>query len=1271
MQISEDEFENFCTGLVDALPEFANVRRHGRRGDKQDGIDAAADRAGKHVGLQYRRVKAFGPKLLADTVAYTTYEAGEYVLILGSKASAPLRKAIRGTSGWELWDADDLVRRVRTLSDTAARRLIETYFGPHYRQAFLGRIGPAAFHTLEEHFEPMMREGLLFDHRLPLVGREAVLRELESFVADPTLSIVVLSGRGGIGKTRVLKAAGELIDPLEWTVLFADEHTLFDANSLDDIPPEPCILVVDDGHRRRDLGELIAYLARRQRPAKLVLATRPEGRATLLSLLKESAVDARAVHWLADLPELPRDEGEQLARAALGDDGAHLARALHAATRDCTMVTVVGARLLRERQILPGLLEQDQEFRDKVLIGFRDASLGRVSDSVPAELARRTLELVSALQPVYPDNEKFRQSAAAFLGVRVSEFVRALDELQQAGVLLRRGDTLRVVPDVLSDYVLGAACLTRTGAPTGYAEELFDHFAGVSFDRLLANLAEVDWRVRSASGAGTPLLDNIWKGFSDQYRAADNLERQRLLGMLRGAAPYQPSRILELAEWTVAHPAPDGAAHDIRVDRHDAVVSMLPKLIGDCAYGEYLRRACDLLWKLGRDDVRTTNQFPDHPIRVLTKIASYSPTTPLEVCAQVAEQAMGWLDDPAVHGYRHSPMDVLEHLLAKEGLDPVSDGRQITFGQLQVNPEVTRELRAKVIRRGLELIVTGHPKVALRAVRLLEAGISDPIGFFGRQVGADEKQRWEDEQVLILLGLRDVVTQVTQPIVQLNIGDAARWSAARGHSNVIREAAKQVRTAVPDDFEQRLTRALTTPWFWDHDMEMDLNTETAEAERVIRMKRVAAEIVAEWPDPTVLAEEVGRRLGAIGLAGVNAEPGYILSMTCEGNAPLAAGVAQFIVDHAGHAMEVALAPALRELRKVDESRALDIAERALDCGRKVPGMQVASLYGLAPWTPTITSRDRDVLTRILGSDVAFARATALGGVKVLAKDDIQGAKAIVLAADPDGDRYEAEALAGLLSPRGDLFAALSDDELDIVVAKFSAVDTVEEYHTQLLLAAAALRRPESVVRMLLARIDASPQRMGDFRYNSLPFENPGIEWWSHLDSARRSAVLAEVRNAMLPRTAERWVLVPELFGWVAGDWSGDTEAVLLDWLESGVEDKVVAAARLLNAAPRELVFDRPHFIARVLDATAATSLQASSAAAAALLSAAFHTSAHRRVLIASPQDVWLRDRARAAADQQPAGSLLYELYEDLARWAEGMMERMRRVDEEMLDRATY
>ena len=73
---------------------------------------------------------------------------------------------------------------------------------------------------------------------------------------------------------------------------------------------------------------------------------------------------------------MSREEVTELGRQALGPEFASLAEQLAAATWDCPLVTVVGGKLLAEKAIEPELLERDEEFRDTVLVRFRDILVG-------------------------------------------------------------------------------------------------------------------------------------------------------------------------------------------------------------------------------------------------------------------------------------------------------------------------------------------------------------------------------------------------------------------------------------------------------------------------------------------------------------------------------------------------------------------------------------------------------------------------------------------------------------------------------------------------------------------------------------------------------------------------------------------------------------------------------------------------------------------------------------------------------------------------------
>ena len=151
---------------------------------------------------------------------------------------------------------------------------------------------------------------------------------------------------------------------------------------------------------------------------------------------------------------------------------------------------------------------------------------------------------------------------------------------------------------------------------------------------------------------------------------------------------------------------------------------------------------------------------------------------------------------------------------------------------------------------------------------------------------------------------------------------------------------------------------------------------------------------------------------------------------------------------------------------------------------------------------------------------------------------------------------------------------------------------------------------------------------------------------------------------LLPRTAAS---LPDLFSWVAGEWGQESRAVVVQWAESGVEERVRASLALLSDAPREIVFDQPEFVDRVLAAAEKQSSEAVAAATGAFRAASYHTDKHRRVMMATAQDQWVVDHAKSAAAAQPAGSRLRRLYEHIGAWAEAMQERMRKADEELLD----
>jgi hypothetical protein len=208
-KFSWEHFEEFCRDFVGRLHDVKRVSSYGRKGDPQKGIDfPAAMTNGETWSFQCRRVENFTKSKFETTVMKDKYGAAHHVILLACQASSSLRDAERARPEWEIWDVTDISRRIRELSPQVRRDVVRHHFGGPVLEAFLGVKGVPSFRTWEDHFKAYVADAGFFHHRAPFVGRQGVLEELRDAVGSSNTVIVVLPGRGGIGKTRVLHQFG-------------------------------------------------------------------------------------------------------------------------------------------------------------------------------------------------------------------------------------------------------------------------------------------------------------------------------------------------------------------------------------------------------------------------------------------------------------------------------------------------------------------------------------------------------------------------------------------------------------------------------------------------------------------------------------------------------------------------------------------------------------------------------------------------------------------------------------------------------------------------------------------------------------------------------------------------------------------------------------------------------------------------------------------------------------------------------------------------------
>jgi len=129
--------------------------------------------------------------------------------------------------------------------------------------------------------EHSSRTGPLFDYNQTLRGRQNRLLELNAFLGDPAKRIAVLTGRGGIGKTKLLRDWSHAV--AGWKVLWVSKHGVWHEGTTAEIPATDTVIVVDDAHHYDDLNKLVSLVGSRlgEPRLKLVMATRPSGQAYL------------------------------------------------------------------------------------------------------------------------------------------------------------------------------------------------------------------------------------------------------------------------------------------------------------------------------------------------------------------------------------------------------------------------------------------------------------------------------------------------------------------------------------------------------------------------------------------------------------------------------------------------------------------------------------------------------------------------------------------------------------------------------------------------------------------------------------------------------------------------------------------------------------------------------------------------------------------------------------------------------------------------------
>ncbi|PVG81202.1 hypothetical protein DDE18_18795 [Nocardioides gansuensis] len=1269
--LTPERFEDFTVEIVKALVPRAHVTRFGGPGDTQDGIDVLAtdSKTGEVLATaQCKRHATFGKAAVKKAVDAVKIDAAQHHLFLSRETASPgARTEMSNHPGWTLWDGESISQYIQhQMPLDAAVRLVDSFF-PGHREAFLGVRSPGPWLLPEDHF--ISPQGQLFNHDWTLVGREDVVDQLAAALYDSSAQLVTLDGRGGLGKTRILKAVAEA-SPDEATAVFVlPDKTPVAPEHFELLPSTGAlVLLIDDAHERDDVTDLIAALRRRNSEANILLATRPYRWAAMRNDLQRSGL-LPDEHQTIVLADLPISAVEQLAREALGPDvNESVVQRLARLTTDCPLVTVVGGTLIRRGQLDPSQLGQDDQVRETILGRFSEALIADPLVADP-ETRRGVLEGIAALQPVRTDDQSFRSTLSTVVGKPYDQLHKHVRDLEAAGVLRRRGSSLRIVPDLLGDILLSRACVDETdGHPTGYLDRVRDAASSQALQHLFVNISRVDWQVRRRQTNNAPLVDALWEPFEAEVREANIPGRQAAVKLLTEVSYFQPQRTVRIARWLVDNPTDDPGDTSsgwafLGVPIYADVLSDLVTMLKPAAYTlQTLPAVLELLWELTQDDQRRTNQHPEHPLRVLGELAGFELAKPLDYNEAVLDVASKWFADTN----KVSPFEVLKPLLATESSSQSYQNYSLTFQPFALNADVVMPLRRRVIAIALDEMRQPHVGRAVAAVECVEASLRYPTGMFGREVTQQERDRWTPSFVDTIEQLGSVaVENELDPAVLVAVRKALSWHAGYG-PEATKAPARKVLQKLRDELADKV--ALIIHDGWGHlvfDRERDF--EKAQARVQARLQQAVDQLTEERDDENVISLlEERLQVERVAFGADKGNLGPLVQAMVEARSSLAGHLVDAVLAGRAPALISALPVALSVLAAQDDQAAFERATQLLQVDEPWATQAVAQAWGWNRGHRPVLPEELELLLQFGSHENLTVRQAPITVAQRAAKEDPQLAARLLASVRFSDSSHVADEVCSCFGRYVGLsWDALDEDQQEHIRDELVLLDDIGQHSITAFLADRSAIDPEWVIALLQTRVEVGEglELRGDYRPMPFSFDNhlkvrehPHFEQW-----------LRKLQLWIAAKT-DSWMRAEngaDLFKEVARQYDSSVLSLLEDAIGTGDMEQIDSAAAILRRAPRTFVWQQQEFVERVFAATEKVGDEAQQALKNALWGATISGTRSGTPGQPYPEDVEQRDRCREVASLMPKGSAAERFYLDMAISAERAIESS--VDEDRED----
>lgn len=411
------------------------------------------------------------------------------------------------------------------------------------------------------------------------LGRESQIKELVNFVNKDSMNIVMLCGRGGVGKTRLTIELAKKLDETDKqsrVYFLNDSKEVTFEDILSELPLSNIdknvknILILDDAYIYSDtLLPQLSRLTSKDSPynAKYILITRPE--------LKDQvnySITPRELKGLKEIEikNLIISERIKIINHHIKDRD--LARDIASwAKKGSWSVLETILMILEAKRTGKSFLESLRESPTIDSLFFKYTR--PLSSS-----ARELLEVISFVQPFVLTREK-RKFIREFLDWKELNFQKILSEIKATNLISVRSwgkiESVRLKPDIMGNWLRDKYSYHSNGKLKGEVKLLVRQLVGAFPEEILNNTVQTEY------GKKEKILDNFIKKLKNEILKSNNNIRIDLLKLLKKIAWYRPNDCLDILGFIIKNPKKDYVHESLKAFpiTNDHVLREIPDIL--------------------------------------------------------------------------------------------------------------------------------------------------------------------------------------------------------------------------------------------------------------------------------------------------------------------------------------------------------------------------------------------------------------------------------------------------------------------------------------------------------------------------------------------------------------------------------------------------------------------------------------------------------------------------------------------------------------------